>query len=228
VAGPPPRRGGRRLPGPIGLALLVAALLITFGVGAALLSPSFASGRGDNARDDSANQAPGPAAAPGRQAPGIAPTPPPTARPTPTPVRTTAGPKPTSTKPKSRTTRLEDQVTSLVNAERGKAGCGRVRTNEKLRTAARGHSRDMAERDYFSHDSPDGRSPWDRARAAGYSQPIGENIAKGQRTPASVMVAWMNSDGHRRNILNCDAKAVGVGLAYDGNTPVWTQLFGAV
>jgi uncharacterized protein YkwD len=225
----------RRLPGPVGLAALVAVLLVTFGIGAALLSPSFADGRGDSAQEaagqSSAERAAGPAPAEAREAPALAPsaTPTATAAPTatPAPERSTAKPKP-KPKPKSRTTTLEDQVTALVNTERAKAGCGRVRTNEQLRTAARRHSQDMATRNYFSHDSLDGRSPWDRAKAAGYSQPIGENIAKGQRTPASVMDAWMNSAGHRRNILNCDARAIGVGLAFDGNTPIWTQLFGAI
>jgi uncharacterized protein YkwD len=230
-----PRRGGRRLPGPVGLAALVAALLVTFGVGAALLSPSFAGGDGvqEAAGQSGAERAAGPAPAQAREAPALAPTTSPsaTAAPTatPAPERSATKPKPKpKPKPKSRTTTLEDQVTALVNTERVKAGCGRVRTNEKLRTAARRHSQDMANQNYFSHDSLDGRSPWDRAKAAGYSQPIGENIAKGQRTPESVMDAWMNSAGHRRNILNCDARAIGVGLAFDGNTPIWTQLFGAV
>jgi uncharacterized protein YkwD len=162
-------------------------------------------------------------------APSRSPAASPSAKPKPRSERTTKPkPKPTKSTATSQTVGLEDQVTALVNTERAKAGCGSVRTDERLRKAARAHSQDMADRDYFSHTALDGRSPWDRAEAAGYSQPIGENIAKGQRTPAAVMDAWMNSDGHRRNILNCDAKAIGVGLAYDGGTPVWTQLFGAV
>ena len=124
-------------------------------------------------------------------------------------------------------TALENEVTKIVNARRAENGCGAVTTNEKLRTASRGHSQDMAKQDYFDHTSLDGRSPWDRAGAAGYKNAIGENIAKGQRTAAQVMESWMNSDGHRKNILNCAAKEVGVGLAYDGNTPIWTQMFGA-
>ncbi|HEU4423463.1 MAG TPA: CAP domain-containing protein [Pilimelia sp.] len=230
-----------RLPGPIGLAVLVAVLLVTLGVGAALLPSSFA-GRGGNP-DGIAGAGPAdPAAAAdtlaGLDDPGAAPsatpgTPPtanptPTVKPTPTRPARTAQPKPGPTKPRSGTVAREDEVTALVNQRRASAGCGAVRTDERLRRAARGHSQDMADKNYFSHDSLDGRSPWDRAKAAGYAQPIGENIAKGQRTPAEVVKAWMDSPGHRRNMLNCDAKAIGVGLAYDGNSPIWTQLFGAV
>jgi uncharacterized protein YkwD len=231
------------LPGPIGLALLVAALLITFGVGTALLAPTFASGAGSptaagNSRAAGGAEGAGPGtAAPidtPTGAPALAPSPTPTAKPTPRPSRTKPRTRPAQkppqvdNQPASGVTGIENEVTVLVNRERARAGCDRVRTDERLRRAARAHSQDMADRNYFSHTSQDGRSPWDRAGAAGYDRAIGENIAKGQRTPESVMSAWMNSAGHRRNILNCDARAIGVGLAYDGGTPVWTQLFGAV
>lgn len=122
----------------------------------------------------------------------------------------------------------ENEVIRLTNVERAKKGCGKVKLNTKLRTAMRGHTQDMANRNYFSHDSQDGRSPWDRAKSAGYQTPIGENIAKGQRDAAEVMRGWMDSPGHKANILNCDAKAIGVGLSYDGGTPIWGQLFGSV
>jgi uncharacterized protein YkwD len=228
------------------LAALVAALLITFGAGAALLRPSFASGGGTTptaARGNGAAGSPGTAGdagAPRTPAPVLEPTGAAALAPTPTPTprrtkpRTEPADEPAKDEPAKKApaasgrTGLENEVTALVNRERGRNGCGRVRTDERLRTASRRHSQDMAERNYFSHTSPDGRSPWARAEAAGYDQPIGENIAKGQRTPESVMKAWMDSPGHRRNILNCDAEAIGVGLAYDGNTPIWTQLFGAV
>ncbi|HEX8628953.1 MAG TPA: CAP domain-containing protein [Catenuloplanes sp.] len=124
-------------------------------------------------------------------------------------------------------TTAENEVTILVNEKRAAAGCQPVRTDERLRAAARAHSGDMARNDYFSHDGRNGSTPWARAKQAGYPRPIGENIAKGQPTPAEVMKAWMDSDGHRRNIVNCAAKETGVGLAYDGSTPVWTQMFGA-
>ena len=87
----------------------------------------------------------------------------------------------------------------------------------------------MVKRNYFSHTSPDGTTFVTRAKAAGYTSPIGENIAWGYRTPEAVMTAWMNSPGHRANILNCKAKAVGVGLARKADgTPYWTQVFGSV
>jgi uncharacterized protein YkwD len=81
----------------------------------------------------------------------------------------------------------------------------------------------------MSHDGSNGSTPWDRSKAAGYDNAIGENVAMGYRDAASVMDGWMNSPGHRANILNCSAKAIGVGLAKasDGS-PYWTQLFGSV
>jgi len=70
----------------------------------------------------------------------------------------------------------------------------------------------MAARNYFSHDSPDGTTPSDRAEAAGYPDPSGENLARGYPDAGSVIEAWMNSAGHRANILNCDSKAIGAGV----------------
>lgn len=129
--------------------------------------------------------------------------------------------------PADEQTALEDEVTRLTNAERSAGGCGEVGTDERLRTAARGHSQDMAVNDYFSHTGQDGRSPFDRMADAGYPDPAGENIAYGYRTPADVVEGWMNSDGHRRNILTCSHQAIGVGLAYDADgRPYWTQVFG--
>ncbi|GAA2514039.1 CAP domain-containing protein [Pilimelia columellifera] len=125
-------------------------------------------------------------------------------------------------------TAIEDKVTALINKEREANGCDAARTDEKLRAASRAHSADMALHGYFDHTSKDGRSPWDRAKAAGYEAPTGENIAKGHRTPELVVQGWMDSPGHRANILNCKSKATAVGLAYDsGDTPLWTQMFGA-
>jgi uncharacterized protein YkwD len=120
------------------------------------------------------------------------------------------------------------KVVELVNTARADAGCGPVHADPRLDSAALAHSEDMIARDYFSHTTPDGVSPWDRAKAAGYDVPTGENIALGQPDAAAVMDAWMNSEGHRANILNCSSKAVGMGLATDsGGTPYWTQMFGA-
>ncbi|WP_206308037.1 CAP domain-containing protein, partial [Streptomyces rhizosphaericola] len=120
-----------------------------------------------------------------------------------------------------------DQVLQIVNAERAKEGCGPVTSNDLLATAAQRHSADMESRAYFSHTSPDGTDPGDRITAVGYRwSTYGENIAKGQRTPADVMEAWMNSPGHRANILNCAFKEMGIGKQDSGGGPVWTQKFG--
>ncbi len=116
---------------------------------------------------------------------------------------------------------------ALTNTERSVAGCPPLRTDDRLRAAARGHSEDMAARQYFSHISPDGKTPWDRAEEAGYGSPSAENIARGYDDPGTVVEAWMNSDGHRDNILNCDSRAIGVGIEIDGaRAPYWTQMFG--
>ncbi|MEV5595269.1 sigma-70 family RNA polymerase sigma factor [Streptomyces sp. NPDC052496] len=120
------------------------------------------------------------------------------------------------------------QVTSLVNAERAKQGCAPVRANEQLATAARRHSQDMNARNYFDHTSPDGKDPGDRITAAGYRwSTYGENIARGQRSADEVMKSWMNSPGHRANILNCDFKEIGIGTHDTSGGPTWTQVFGA-
>ena len=122
---------------------------------------------------------------------------------------------------------LEKQVITLVNAERRKVGCAGMRTGTALRTAARLHSADMAKYRYFSHTSRDGRSPWDRIRAQKYYWGSAENIAAGQTTAKAVVAAWMKSTGHRKNILNCRNKAVGVGVARGGTYGIyWTQDFG--
>ncbi|MFI9291606.1 CAP domain-containing protein [Streptomyces gardneri] len=120
-----------------------------------------------------------------------------------------------------------EQVIALVNAERAKAGCGALSANATLTKAAQGHSDDMAARDYFDHTNPDGDGPGERVTAAGYPwSTYGENIAMGQSTPEQVMEGWMNSPGHRANILNCDFKEIGIGIHTDGG-PYWTQVFGA-
>ena len=121
------------------------------------------------------------------------------------------------------------EVVRLVNVARAGAGCRALRVDVHLTAAARLHSEDMARRNYFSHTSLDGRSPWDRIRAQGYAYGSAENIAAGQRTPAAVMTAWMNSPGHRANILNCSSAAIGVGIGRSSDSTYgiyWTQDFG--
>ncbi|GAA0921680.1 CAP domain-containing protein [Nonomuraea longicatena] len=146
------------------------------------------------------------------------PTPAPTSTATPTPTSSatpTAGPG----------SDIEDEVVRLTNAARASGGCKPLVHDAKLHKAAEGHSADMAAKGYFDHTGRDGRSPADRIRAAGFS-PVsawGENIAMGQRTAAAVVDGWMNSPGHKANIMNCGFTHIGVG--HDAKGPHWTQVF---
>ncbi|MBP2179916.1 CAP domain-containing protein [Amycolatopsis magusensis] len=116
------------------------------------------------------------------------------------------------------------QVVALVNQERAKAGCGAVGIDDRLVKSAQAHSDDMSARNYFSHTTPEGVTFDQRIKKAGYPKPGAENIAKGSTTAEQTMTMWMNSEGHRRNILNCDLTKLGVGVATDGW--YWTQNFG--
>ncbi|NUT40820.1 MAG: CAP domain-containing protein [Thermoactinospora sp.] len=151
---------------------------------------------------------------------------------------TCATPTPTPTPtPKARETAavtsvgtaLENEVIRLTNAERAKGGCGALKHDARLREAAYGHSADMAKNDYFDHDSQDGRDMVDRIRATGFTgSSWAENIAMGQRTASEVVRGWMNSEGHRENIMNCSYTLIGVGAAKDGRGRIyWTQDFAA-
>jgi uncharacterized protein YkwD len=123
---------------------------------------------------------------------------------------------------------FEAQVLTLVNQQRANAGCGAVTADSRLTSAARAHSADMANRNYFDHVTPEGVDPGTRITKAGYKwSAYGENIAEGYPDPQSVMTGWMNSPGHKANILNCNFKNLGVGLAYNSkHTAYWTQDFG--
>ncbi|MFJ9178594.1 CAP domain-containing protein [Streptomyces sp. NPDC102360] len=118
------------------------------------------------------------------------------------------------------------QVLALVNQERSKVGCSPVTTDSGLASLATAFSDDMAARDFFDHTDPDGATPWDRAKEAGITDLGGENIARGQAGAQSVMDSWMNSPGHKANILNCDFKTLGVGVHLGSGGPWWTQDFG--
>lgn len=118
------------------------------------------------------------------------------------------------------------EVLSLVNEERAKVGCSAVSANSALADLAQDFSEAMADRGFFDHTDPDGASPWDRAALAGITDLGGENIARGQSDAAAVMEAWMNSPGHKANILNCDFKTLGVGVHFGSGGPWWTQDFG--
>ena len=122
------------------------------------------------------------------------------------------------------------EMLARVNEARKKAGVAPLRANARLDQAAQRHAEDMLARGYFAHQSPEGKTVRERARAAGYDwRNIGENIAEGQFSVAEVMDTWMHSPGHRRNILDPDFKELGVGLALGRNgnyRVVWAQVFG--
>ena len=117
---------------------------------------------------------------------------------------------------------FERAVLDLVNIERANNGIGILQWGYALADSARAHSMDMVQRGFFNHICPDGISPFDRMDEAGISWRIAaENIASGQRTPEAVMNSWMNSPGHRANILNPSLSYLGVGF-YNYR---WTQKF---
>jgi uncharacterized protein YkwD len=153
-----------------------------------------------------------------------------TTPPTTTPPTTFAPPTTPPTTAPVTLTAYEAQVVTLTNAERLANGCGALRVDDRLVVAARLHSSDMVKQNFFSHTGSNGGDFVAHEIAAGYTVGASaENIAWGYRTPQEVVTGWMNSPGHRANILNCTSIAVGVGLALavDG-TPYWTQDFGRV
>ena len=119
---------------------------------------------------------------------------------------------------------FEQEVIRLVNEQRVKNGLNPLTENWELSRVARYKSQDMVDNRYFSHTSPTYGSPFQMIRDFGISfRRAGENIAYGQRTPQAVVNAWMNSSGHRANILNASYTQIGVGYVADGN--YWTQMF---
>lgn len=119
---------------------------------------------------------------------------------------------------------FEKQVVDLTNAERTKAGLKPLEIHSPLMAVAHAKSADMAKNNYFSHTSPTFGSPFDQIKSAGISyRSAGENIAQGQRTPQQVVQAWMDSPGHRQNIMNANYTHIGVGFVEDGY--YWTQQF---
>lgn len=148
---------------------------------------------------------------------------PPIATPTPT-TAPERGPTPDPTPGPRRGTSPAAQVVELTNAERADAGCDPLDTDPRLAAAAQAHAGDMSRHEYFDHVSRDGRRFDDRISAQGYPSPGGENIAQGQQSAAEVVADWMDSPGHRRNILDCEFTAIGVGVDDDGD--YWVQNFG--
>ncbi|MDV9173086.1 CAP domain-containing protein [Streptomyces sp. W16] len=184
-----------------------------------------------------ANRAASPSAAPTKSATAPAtkaPAKKPAATPTEEPTTTTPSAKPTPTPTQSADTPVtvsaeataEAEVLKLVNEQRAIAGCSPVAANSSLTTLAENFSQQMATEDFFDHTDPSGATPWDRAEKLGITNLGGENIARGQADAAAVMDAWMNSPGHKANILNCDFKTLGVGVHFGTGGPWWTQDFG--
>jgi uncharacterized YkwD family protein/spore coat assembly protein SafA len=122
---------------------------------------------------------------------------------------------------------VEEQVLHLVNEERKKAGLRPLEMDWELSRVARMKSQDMAQKNYFSHQSPTYGSPFAMMKQFGISfKQAGENIASGQRTPQEVMDSWMKSPGHRANILKPDYTHIGVGYFRGGSYGhMWTQMF---
>ncbi len=119
---------------------------------------------------------------------------------------------------------IEQQVIDLTNTERRKNGLPDLKADTQLSSVAQKKSEDMQQNNYFSHTSPTYGSPFDMMRDFGVTyQSAGENIAKGQQTPQEVVQAWMNSEGHRKNILSNNFTHIGVGYEETGKN--WTQMF---
>lgn len=121
--------------------------------------------------------------------------------------------------------RFAEQVITLVNQERAAQGLSAMRTDDRLQQAAQARAQEITQ--LFSHDRPDGSSCFtvlSEYGVGGFST-AGENIAAGQSTPEQVMNSWMNSPGHRANILNSDFDTIGVGCVETGGSMYWVQLF---
>ncbi|MDR4888281.1 CAP domain-containing protein [Fredinandcohnia sp. QZ13] len=119
---------------------------------------------------------------------------------------------------------FERQVIDLTNAQRKKNGLPALQMDTALSKVAKTKANDMQQKNYFSHTSPTYGSPFDMMRDFGVSyKTAGENIAKGQTSPEAVVNAWMNSEGHRKNILNANFTHIGVGHQASGN--YWSQMF---
>lgn len=165
------------------------------------------------------NQQQGPAA------PAPAPATPAPAPAAPAPKPAAPAPKPTAPAPATGdVSAYVQQVIDLTNAQRSKNGLPALLHDTKLSGVAQKKSVDMAQNNYFSHTSPTYGSPFDMMRDFGVTyKSAGENIAQGQRTPQEVVNAWMNSEGHRKNILSANFTHIGVGYEKSGNH--WTQMF---
>jgi uncharacterized protein YkwD len=156
----------------------------------------------------------------------------PTRTPTNTVTTTTDTPPPPPPPGGGGTSSEEAEVLDLTNAARRDQGCGALSLDDSLVEAAGSHASDMVRRHYMDHTNPDGQDPGDRMAAAGWhGSSWGENIAAGYSTAQKVFSAWMNSDGHRANILNCKFNKIGIGydpgqVKSDLGPGSWVQDFG--
>ncbi|USX52707.1 CAP domain-containing protein [Lentzea sp. HUAS12] len=133
--------------------------------------------------------------------------------------------------PQASAATVQEDVIALTNAERAKVNCPALKSNAALNTAAQRHSADMAAKNFMGHTGSDGSNLVTRIERAGYTRwtRAAENVAAGQQNAAAVVRSWMNSSGHRANILNCALRDIGVGHAYRQGTTYghyWTQDFG--
>lgn len=174
-------------------------------------------------------------------APSPSPTPPssPSTTPPPASAPPSASPSPTTPPPvhppvqgprvpdaKPTPSELMARIIELTNRDRAQHGCAPLTPQSALHAAAQSHADDMSQRVYFSHTGLDGRSFDQRMKDAGYpGHQFGENIASGYPTAEEVEAAWMATPGHRKNILECSFKEIGVGYAADGE--YWVVNFGA-
>lgn len=249
-------RPGRRNRRPllIGGAAAAAMLVVSLGVGAVTFAGGDATSPtsaiddivATNPTEESAlpsatptSASPSPSATPSTSAPAPSPSVTPSRKPSPTASRSTATSRPAPTRttapPTSSTTTptngnvSEDaaEVVRLANVERAAAGCAALSIDDKLMTAAQRHSQDQADNKKMTHTGSNGSGLGDRVNDVSYQwSAIGENVAWNQQSPAAVMKAWMNSPGHKANILNCSFTEIGVGIA-TSNGPYWTQVFAA-
>lgn len=154
------------------------------------------------------------------------PTPTPTTSPSTSPTTPPPSSAPTTPPPSGGGigTAIEEEVVKLTNAARAQQGCGALVHDAKLHAAADAHSADMSAKNYFSHTSADGRSFGQRLKDSGFAFTMaGENIAKGYTSAQAVVNGWLNSPGHRANIMNCKFTHIGVGHVAAGQ--YWTQDF---
>ncbi len=126
--------------------------------------------------------------------------------------------------PNASVSAIEQEVLNLTNAERQKAGLAPLQFDQKLMESARAKSKDMSVNNYFAHTSPTYGSPFDQMKSFGVTyRAAAENIANGQRSAQDVVREWMDSPGHRQNILTPNFTHIGIG--YDENGNYWTQQF---